>query len=120
MNKQIKQLAPKVRGQKSCVVGSVVKTKTRHAKPHHESADSYGGLITELDARHRLILCKDAMQWIIQVRTGQGHRQGNWRGMSYITCPKAVIEASDALCGPLSGETIAKLWALPTKPRTKS
>ena len=120
MNMKIEELAPKVRGQKSCAFGPAITAKTRHAKSHHETADTYVGVITYLDARHRLILCKDAMQWIIQVKRGQGRRQANWKGMSYLTCPNAVIKASDKLCGPLSGETIAMLWALPSKPGAQS
>lgn len=120
MNMQIKQLVPKVRGQESCVVHSVVRAKTRYAKSHHETTDNYVGVITQLDARHRLILCKDAIQWIIQVKGGQRCGRARWTGKSYITCPKAVIEASHSLCGQLTGETIAKLCALPSKPGAKS
>jgi hypothetical protein len=120
MNMQNKQRAPAVRGQKSCAVGPVINAKTRHAKSHHESADTYVGVIALLDARHRLILCKDALQWIIQVKDGQRSGQARWAGKSYITCPEAVINASRSLCGPLSGDTMATLWALPSKPGAKS
>ena len=120
MNMQNKQLAPTVRDQESYAVRPSVRIKTRQVKSHHESADSYVGVIAQLDDRHRVILCKDGLQWIIQVRRGQRRRHGNWRGKSYITCPQALIRLSDALCGPLSSKTMDILRALPARPGGQS
>jgi len=111
-----KQLAPSVRDQRSYALTLRPGRNKRQAKTYHESADNYVGVITQLDATHRVILCKDALQWIIQEKRGAGRRQGNWRGKSYITCPTSLIRLCDALCGPLSCKTVAALAALAALP----
>jgi hypothetical protein len=45
-----------------------------------ESHDLYQGVITMLGNRHRLILCRDGIQRIIQKTAGKG-----WQGFSYHT-----------------------------------
>ncbi|WP_108815666.1 hypothetical protein [Loktanella sp. Alg231-35] len=107
MNMQRKQNAPAGRGVSCCA---------RVASSTSESADDYIGFVTDLDARHRVILCRDGLQWIIQVRRGQDRRRGAWRGKSYLTTRESLIAACDALCGPLSSGACAALAAVPAKP----
>ena len=55
---------------------------------HRETQDSYHDEIFRT-GRYRVILCKDAIQWIIQRR---GRLAGTrWRGLSYCTCRDSLI-----------------------------
>ena len=50
-------------------------------EPHEkETHDLYQGVITMLGNRHRLIICRDGIQRIIQKSAGKG-----WQGFSYHT-----------------------------------
>jgi hypothetical protein len=114
--------APKARNEPACLNASnamPLATTLRTSKGHYETADNYVGVIAQLDDRHRVIICKDALQWILQVRRGQRGRQAEWKGKSYLTTPDAVIRVSDALCGPLARDVLIKLQALPSKPGVK-
>jgi len=107
MNIQTIQNAPIGRGVSCCACV---------ARNTHESADDYIGFVSDLDARPRVILCRDGIQWIIQVRRGQNRRRGAWRGKSYLTTRESLIAARDTLCGPLTPAAYAALTALPAKP----
>ena len=79
---------------------------------HRERDDAYIGTIVQFSPRWRLILCKDQMQWIIQKK--ESSRQGDWRGLKYLTCKDSVLKASGSL-GLLSDPKVeAVLHALPT------
>lgn len=122
MKIQMNGPAPKPRNDQSCPISNdaaLSPAVLRLVKSHHETADNYIGVIIHLDEEHRVIICKDALQWIIQVKRGQKRSQPQWVGKSYLTTAKAVIAASDALCGPLGPDTLAKLHALPSKPEVQ-
>jgi hypothetical protein len=73
-----------------------------HAGGLNESEDRYPA-VTYLDARHRVIECRDAIQWIVQVREGK-----RWVGTSYCRNRDVLIERSGA-----KGDALAILRALP-------
>jgi len=119
MDNQLNEPALGARDQEICPdarSGTVKPIAARVAKSCYETADTYVGVIAQLDDKHRVIICKDAIQWIVQVRRGQRCSQPQWVGKSYLTTPKAVIATSDALCGPLRSDTLRKLRALPPRP----
>ena len=87
----------------------------RHSQNHHETAEGYLGVIARLDDRHRVIVCKDQVQWIIQVRRGERRGQPRWTGVRYAQTREALIAAGHALCSPLPGDCLAKLSALPSR-----
>lgn len=107
MNMQTNEHAPAGRGVICCACV---------ARITHESADDYIGFVTDLDARHRIILNRDGIQWIIQVRRGQDRRRGAWRGKSYLTTRESLIATCDTLCGLPTPVAYATLTALPAKP----
>lgn len=107
MNMQIEQLAPTVREQESCA------RCIAPAQPHCESSDSYVGVILHLNDRTRVVICKDALQWIIQGKRGVGRRRADWRGKGYFITRDALIKACDALNEPLSHEIAQHLGTLP-------
>ena len=55
---------------------------------HRESSDTYHAEIFRA-GRYRVILCKDAIQWIIQRRDRLAGTR--WRGLSYCTCRDSLI-----------------------------
>ena len=78
---------------------------------HRERDEAYLGAIVQFNPRWRLVLCKDQMQWIIQKK--ESSRQGDWRGLKYLTCKDSVLKASGSL-GLLSDPKVkAVLHALP-------
>jgi hypothetical protein len=61
-------------------------------KACHETSDTYGEIVAILDQRHRVIVCKDGIQWITQRRKSGGAARP-WRAMGYYTTRKALIRA---------------------------
>ena len=123
MENQSNDPALMARNQKACQNACAFAAKPaarRVTKSGYETAASYVGIVAQLDDKHRVIICKDAIQWIIQVRCGQRCGQARWTGKSYLTTPEAVMAASHALCGPLRGKVLDLLRALPAKPEVNS
>ena len=87
----------------------------RTAKPdNRESSDTYHAEIFRKD-RYRVILCKDAIQWIIQRR---GRLAGSrWRGLSYCACRDSLISV---WCEDMDLEVPPEMLALPEKARAKT
>ena len=79
---------------------------------HHETADDYHGTIAQLCARHRVVVCKDAIQWILQHRK-KGGAERSWRAVGYYLTRDALIRASASLCGRIDPCALATLAALP-------
>ena len=59
---------------------------------HKETSDFYEGVVTNLEPRWRIIICKNKIQWILQKRTAEPLHKGIWRGRSYVTTKEALIE----------------------------
>lgn len=79
---------------------------------HQETSDDYSGVIAHLCARHRVIVCKDAIQWILQQRKNGGAERP-WRGVAYIRTRNALVRVSANLCGRIDPAAVAILAALP-------
>jgi hypothetical protein len=72
---------------------------------HRESADQYRAVIV-CQCRHRVILCKDSIQWIMQRR---GKLAGaRWRAIGYFTTRAALARVWAACQGTVPPE-IARL-----------
>ena len=78
-----------------------------------ESDDNYPAM-THLDDRHRVINCRDGIQWIVQRRmntSGSG-----WRGLSFCRTREALIrDAERRLGAPIPKDAAAILSALPER-----
>jgi hypothetical protein len=59
-----------------------------------ESSEQYSRIVVILDAKTRVIECRDGVQWIIQQKTGGG--RDPWRGMSFCRTKEALVR----LAGP--------------------
>ena len=81
---------------------------------HHETADSYSGVVAQLCDRHRVIICRDHLQWILQVRRGERHGQPRWEGLAYCRTREALIRLSHTVCCRIDPSAMAILMALPS------
>jgi hypothetical protein len=81
-----------------------------------ESNDAYPCII-KLNARWRVIVCRDGVQWIIQYRNRRSGAEtlssSDWRGRSYCTTKTALIRVCEAHCGEIEPAAAAVLAALP-------
>ena len=64
---------------------------------HRERDDNYSKVIIQLAPRWRIIECRNALQWIIQLRSSKLLNQGYWLGVSYLTSRNKLIEVSTGL-----------------------
>ena len=55
-----------------------------------EESDGYSGEIAQ-HGKHRVILCRDGIQWIIQRKGGSRRGSVRWRSLSYCTTKKALL-----------------------------
>ena len=80
---------------------------------HHESADEYSGIVARLSTNHRVIICKDQTQWILQRRDGERHGRARWAGVGHFLTREALLRASRVLCTRIDPAVLAALAALP-------
>jgi len=77
-----------------------------------ETADAYHGVVAHLCAHHRVITCRDDIQWVFQ-RRKKGDAERPWRGVGYFRTREALIRACASLCGRIDPCALAILAALP-------
>jgi hypothetical protein len=84
---------------------------------HRESDDNYQWVAATLADDLRVILCRNALQYIPQRRHADGLRGAAWRSLCYCAFKSSLMRACEGLesrCGPVS---TAPLAALPEKAR---
>lgn len=54
-----------------------------------ESDDNYDYMVAWLGDKHRLIECKDNIQWILQERDGKGEKR--WRNVKFMNTREGVL-----------------------------
>jgi hypothetical protein len=89
------------------------RTTPRAAANHHETSDDYPGIVAQLCPRHRVIICKDAIQWILQRRDAQRAGRPRWTGVGYFRTRSALIAVSRTVCARIDPNAMAILAALP-------
>ncbi|GEM_PF-2024868 len=77
-----------------------------------ESADHYNNIV-HISANYRVIICRDAVQWIIQHRRGKSGAGARWRSVAYCQARKALIREWHAKTGDYHGAVA--LGRLPEK-----
>ena len=88
-------------------------TITRGPARHHESADEYSGTVACLSASHRVIICKDRTQWILQRRDGERAGGARWAGVGYCRTREALLRLCRASSEPVDPAALSLLAALP-------
>jgi len=84
---------------------------------HRESDDTYRWVVAVLAEDLRVILCRNALQYIPQRRYAGGLRGVEWRSICYCASKKSLmraLEGRESRSGPVS---TAPLAALPEKAR---
>ena len=81
---------------------------------HRESNDHYQAVVTHLNDRWRVIVCKDGIQWILQRRTRAESPDGaRWESRSFLRSRNALIGVSHGNAGEIDPNAAAILEALP-------
>ena len=62
----------------------------RAVNAHREMSEFYTEVITYLDPRWRVVICKDRIQYILQYRSSKHLNKGMWLGKSYPTTRDAL------------------------------
>jgi hypothetical protein len=79
-----------------------------------ESADTYFGLVAQLNADWRVVECHDRLQWILQRRgSPERPRRNDWRGRSYCRTAEALRRCTRDYAGAIDPTAAATLAALP-------
>ena len=79
---------------------------------HRESDDTYRWVVAVLAEDLRVILCRNALQYIPQRRYAGGLRGVEWRSICYCASKKSLIRACEGLqgrSGPISTDALAPL-----------
>jgi len=66
---------------------------------NNESTSNYPHIVCNIGRYRRVIICKDALQWIIQSSDGESGGVRRWTGKSYATSRDKLIK----LCRRLDG-----------------
>jgi hypothetical protein len=80
-----------------------------------ESDDGYTGVVARLNARWRVITCRDGIQWILQylLRVTERATGSDWRGRSYCRTRDGLHRACACHAGEIHPAALAILHALP-------
>ena len=89
------------------VLSSVAKVSGRLAG---EESETYPAVCV-LNARWRVIACRQAIQWILQRRGGVDH----WRGVWFCRTREALIRGARQRVGQISGDALVILLRLPER-----
>ena len=89
---------------------------TMTATRHPESDDRYPGVVAALNQHHRVIRCRDGIQWILQRRHGPERLAGTrWDGRSYCRTSEALNRCCREHAGAIEPTAQAILSALPDR-----
>ena len=91
---------------------SKVLQKANGRQAGQETSDYYGEVLAVLDQKHRVIICRDGIQWITQRRKSGGAARP-WRALGYHTTQTSLIRACATLCGEIDPNAMSVLLALP-------
>lgn len=89
--------------------------KGRAPRQHHETAEAYTKVVARLSESWRVIVCKDAIQWILQRRDAERSGQPRWKATGYFRTKRALILASRTVCAPIAPSAAAILDGLPAR-----
>lgn len=80
-----------------------------------ESADSYIGLVAQLNGNWRVIECRDRLQWILQAPgSPRKARRNDWRGRAYCRTSQALRRCARH-AGAIDPAAAVILAALPAR-----
>lgn len=83
----------------------------RNPASQHETADNYVKVITHLCPRHRVIVCKDAIEWALQHRK-KGGAERLCRCLGYFRSRDALLRVNASFCGRMDPIALTILLGL--------
>ena len=89
-----------------------IRDTARDQRSHHETADEYGRVVARVSDGWRVIVCKDAHQWILQ-RRDKTPAGGRWRAVRFHRTRDALIRSCAAFCEACDPAALVILAALP-------
>lgn len=100
--------------RREIVSASHITSIAGHGAERHsqETADGYDNVLVALDQQHRVITCRDRLQWILQ-RRKNGGAERPWRALGYFRTKAALIRACASFNPRLDPNLMAILVALP-------
>ena len=82
----------------------------------NESAQDYSRIVAVLNAKWRVVECRDRVQWVLQsCDTREGLRSGVWRGRNYCRTKEALLRVCAAHAGELDPTAVGLLAELPDR-----
>lgn len=80
-----------------------------------EEADDYPNVVVQNGHLWRVIECRNAIQWIIQLNGGKKHGRARWRNRSYCRTKNVLIELLRSYTGETDPNKLAMLETLPER-----
>jgi len=74
----------------------------------HETSDHYACVVMSLCPRHRVIVCKDNLQWIVQ-RCKRVGAERPWRSLQYFRTREALMRLCARVCQRIDPAALAAL-----------
>jgi hypothetical protein len=75
-----------------------------------ENSDDYPCVVAALNPKWRVIVCRNALQWILQRRQGK-----TWRGYWFCRTREALIRGARKCVGQIGGDALVILLRLPER-----
>ena len=69
------------------------------ARSGREIDNHYIHLVAQLNPKHRVVRCKDNIQWIIQRRDGRNKHGQKWKNVKYCVLPETLQRMCRTQCG---------------------
>ena len=82
---------------------------------HHGTVDCYSVVVTRLSGDWRVIVCHDALQWILQRQKGQRGGRGRWVAVQYFRTRGALLRISHHFSGRIDPAALLVLAARPDR-----
>lgn len=82
---------------------------------HRESDDGYATVVARLNARWRVIVCRDTIQCIVQRFDGMRAHRAQWRSVWYFRTRDALVRLCGASLPSIDPTSLAVLRALPAR-----
>lgn len=81
---------------------------------NQESSEFYEYVILPLGEKHRIIRCKDNIQWILQIHSGEIDGSKRFRNLSYIRTKNLLIDVCRGIKPDISLSDLDTLDGLPS------
>jgi hypothetical protein len=105
-----------ITGEPQHPTGPVVKSAPpclRVARPSEES-DDYP-VVARLSGTARVIVCRNGLQWILQLRAGQRSGRPRWASRSFCCTREALVRCAREHAGEIAADALVTLLSLPER-----